>query len=103
MIDNSEDMSEALNDYFLSVFTHENLTTLPHADQVFKAREDERLTNINITSQQVIQERDKLRISISPGVDEVFPRVLKERKNTISATLTDIFNKSIASRDVPSL
>ena len=51
IIDNSEDMSKALNHYFLSVFTHENLTMLPDADQVFRGREDERLTNINITSQ----------------------------------------------------
>ena len=49
MINNSEDISEALNYYFLLVFTHENLT-LPGADQVFRGREDERLTNINITS-----------------------------------------------------
>ena len=54
MIENSEDMSKALNNYFLSVFTHENLTLLPGADQVFRERADERLTNIYIKSQQVI-------------------------------------------------
>ena len=47
-------MSEALNDYFLSVFTHDNLTTLPDTDQVLREREDETLKNINI-SRQVIQ------------------------------------------------
>ena len=50
-----------------------------------------------------MQEIDKVRINKSPGVDEVFSRVLKECKNTISVALTDIFNKSIASGDVPSL
>ena len=65
MIDNSEDMSEALNDYFLSVFTHGNLT-LPDADKVFRRRKDERLPNINITCHQVMQEIDKLRINKSP-------------------------------------
>ena len=52
---------------------------------------------------KIIQEIDKLRINKSPRVDEVFPHVLKECKNTISVALTDIFNKSIASEDVPSL
>ena len=31
-------MSATLNAYFLLVFTHENLTTLPDADQVFRGR-----------------------------------------------------------------
>ena len=76
---------------------------LPDADQVFKGREDETLTNINITSQQVIHVINRLRINISPGVDEVFPRLLKESKDIISVALTDTSNKSIASGDVPSL
>ena len=76
-------MSKVLNHYFLLVFTQKNLT-LPDADQVFRRKE---LMNINITSQQVIQDIDKLKIDKSPGVDEVFPRVLKECKNTISIAL----------------
>ena len=40
-------MSEVLNQYFSSVFTHMNLT-LPDADQVFREKEDERSTNLNI-------------------------------------------------------
>ena len=50
-----------------------------------------------------MQEIDKLRINKSPIVDEVFPCVLKECKNTISVALPDIFIKSIASGDVPGL
>ena len=66
-------------------------------------RKDERLSNLNITSQQIFQEIDKLRINKSLGVDEIFPRVLKECMNIISVTLTYIFNKSIASVVVLSL
>ena len=93
-------MSEALTDYFLSVFAHENLTMLPDADQVFRGRE--RLTNINITSQQVIQEINNFRINKSTGVDKIFPHVFKECKNTISVALTDVFYESIVSGDVSS-
>ena len=56
--------------------------------------------NINITSHHVIQEIGKLIINKSLVVDEVFPRVLKECKNTIGVALTDIFDKSITSGDV---
>ena len=42
---------------------------LPDTDEVFREREDERLTNSNIRSQQVIQEIGKLRINKSPEVD----------------------------------
>ena len=45
----------------------------------------------------------KLRIDKSLGVDEVFPRVLRECKNIISVALTDIFDKLIVSGDVPNL
>ena len=58
---------------------------------------------INLTSQRVIQQIDKLRINISPGVYKEYPRVLNECKNIISVAITDIFNKSIASGDVLSL
>ena len=50
-----------------------------------------------------MQEIDKLRINKSPIVDEVFPCVLKECKNTISIALPDIFIKLIALGDVSSL
>ena len=63
---------------------YENLTTLPNADQVSRGRKEEILKNINITSQLEIQKIDKLRIDKSPQVDEVFPRVLKKCRNTIS-------------------
>ena len=68
------------------------------------SRRHEKVRSANITSQQAIQQIDKIRINKSPRVDEVFPRVLKECKNMISEALLDIFNKSVTSGDVlPSL
>ena len=43
---------------------------------------------INEHEHNTIQEIDKLKINKSPGVDEVFPRVLKECRDIISVTLT---------------
>ena len=94
IIENSRDMSEALNQYFISVFMNDTtLTTLPDTDKVLIGREDKILKNLNITSQQVIQEIDKLKINKSPGVDEIFTRVVRDCKNIISVPLTDIFNQ----------
>ena len=63
---------------------------------MFRGKKDERLTNINV-SQQIFQVIDKPKINKSPGVDEIFYRVLKKCTNTISVAVTDIFNKLIAS------
>ena len=61
---------------------------------MFRGREDEKLLDINITREEVISEVSKLKIGKSPGPDEMYPRVLKECKDKISITLTDIFNRS---------
>ena len=34
LVENGEDMSKALNDYFLSVFTQENMTTIPEKGSI---------------------------------------------------------------------
>ena len=43
MIYSNEDVSEALNDYYLSVLTHENLITLSDADRVFRGKKHNKL------------------------------------------------------------
>ncbi len=61
VIDDSEGMSKLLNNYFLSVFTQENLSTLPEGVQVYGGNVSDRLRNVTITRQMVQQEIDRLR------------------------------------------
>ena len=103
IIAGSREMSEALNEYFLSIFTQEDMTYIPDAVQVFRGGADNSLMDISISRVEVIKEIDRLSSTKSPGVDLVYPRVLKECKYIISGILTDIFNKSINTGEVPTL
>ena len=99
----NREMSEALNKYFVSVFTREDLSYLPEAVQVFRGGVENKLTDIHINREEVIREIDRLSSTKSPGVDLVYPRVLKECRDIVSEALTNIFNKSISTGEVPSL
>ncbi len=61
IIDSSQDMSEALNNYFVSTFTHENLTSRPEAEQIFAGMEEDKLSDISITREDVLSEIDNLK------------------------------------------
>ncbi len=84
VIDDSEGMSKLLNNYFLSVFTQQNLSSLPEGVQVYEGNDNDRLRDVTITRQIVLEEIDKLKKSKSPDPDEIFPRVLKECKEVLS-------------------
>ena len=53
IIESSEGMCTALNEYFLSVFTQEDMTTIPEARKVFRGRDHEKLRDITITREEV--------------------------------------------------
>ena len=103
LYDSSEDMSEVLNQYFVSVFTQETLTSIPEADPVFTGGTENELKDIKICRDDVVKEINKLSATKSPGVDLVYPKVIKECKDIVSLTLTNIFNKSLNTGEVPSL
>ncbi len=96
-------MSKLLNKYFLSVFTQENLSTLPEGVQVYKGNDNDMLKDVTITRQIVQEEIDKLKKNKSPGPDEIFPMVLKECKEALSGQLASMFNKSVSLCSVPHL
>ena len=95
--------STALNNYFLSVFTQEDVTSLPNATQLFEGEDHEMLCDFNITKETVMKEIDKLKKTKSPGPDDIFPRVLKEARDVVSEPLANIFRKSLDTGVVPSI
>ena len=99
----NREMSEVLNKYFLSVFTQEDLTYIPDALQLFTGGDENRLTGISIIREDINKEIDRLSSTKSPGVDLIYPRVLKECRDIVSGKLTKIFNKSVSTGEVPSL
>ncbi len=90
-----------MNISFLSVFTQENLTTIPERVQVHEGEENDKLRDVIITRQVVQDEISRLRKNKSPDPDEVFARVLKKCKEFLSGSLADIFEMSANSGYVP--
>ncbi len=43
LVENGEDMCQMMNEYFLSVFTKEKLTTIPERVQVYEGEENDKL------------------------------------------------------------
>ncbi len=53
LVENGEEISQMMNDYFLSVFTQENRTTIPNRVQVYEGEENDKLGNVIIIRQVV--------------------------------------------------
>ena len=99
--DDDKEMCDCLNEYFLSVFTKENLEYIPEVEAMYASSPENILSKINISREDVIKELNRLKAHKSPGPDEVYARVLKECKAELSCPLTSLFNNSLKSGWVP--
>ena len=95
------DLAEKFNIYFSSVFTAENLSNLPTADEMFHGAESEKLQDIVFNEVVVRQKLDKLRADKASGVDELSPRILTELKDEICHPVTVIMKSSFDTGIVP--
>jgi hypothetical protein len=100
-ITENTETASVLNTFFTSVFTKEILDNLPEPRKVFTESLEEELHNINITPEIVLKKLSMLKPDKAPGVDSIFPRVLKELSAQISEPLTEIFKSSVTSSMVP--
>ena len=87
-----------LNQFFSSVFTKENLTSVPVPSVVYEGAQ---LDNIIITEALVRSKLESLKTSSTPGHDGIHPRILRETAGTVSGPLADIFRKSVQSGRLP--
>ena len=90
-----EQMSTVLNDYFLSVFTKEDVENVPIPQQMFHGTENDQLLDIVIKKDVVQQKLEELNCNKSQGPDEIHPRLLKELSSVIAEPLL----KGIANLD----
>ena len=101
VINSSQDLTEKFNTYFSSVFTVENLSNLPTADEIFHGAESEKLYDIVFNEVVVRQKLEKLRADKASGVDELSPRILTELKDEICHPVTVIMKSSFDTGVVP--
>ncbi|XP_052792152.1 uncharacterized protein LOC128226308 [Mya arenaria] len=91
------DKSGLLNSFSCSVFTDEDISTVP----VLNDRpSDSELRDIDITEETILKQLLSLKINKSSGPDGFHPRVLKEIAQIITSPLMIIFEKSLESGDL---
>ena len=95
-------MAEVLNEYFSSVFTTEDISSLPVPFTKFEGNKPEHLGQLSVTPEMIAKKIKKMKDNTSPGVDGIPPKLLKEIVEQISTPLAIFFNLSLEEGIVPS-
>ena len=94
-------MAEDLNGYFSSVFTKEDISSLPVADAKFQGAKSDYLGPLVVTPELVAKKIKAMKDNKSPGVDGIPPKLLMETVGLISISLARVFNLSLKEGVVP--
>ena len=101
VISENKEKANLMNRYFSSVFTTENLQSIPEPMRVFNGGPMEVLQNITTTEQEVLQKLKSLNVNKSTGADEIHGKLLYELRYELVKPLTHLFNLSLRSGAVP--
>ena len=71
-------MAEDLNGYFSSVFTREDISSLPVPDAKFEEAKSDYLGQLIITPERVANKMKAMMDNKTPGVDGIPPKLLME-------------------------
>ena len=88
-------MEEVLNEYFSSVFTTADISSLPVPFTKFEGNKSEHLGQLFVTPVMIEKKIKKMKDNKSPGVDGISPKLLKEIVEQISTPLAKAFNLSL--------
>ena len=88
-------MAEVLNEYFSSVFTKEDISSLPVPFTKFEGNKSEYLGQLFVTPVMIANTINKMKDNKSPGVDGIPPKLLKEIVEQISTPLAKLFILSL--------
>ena len=94
-------MAEDLNGYFSSVFTKEDISSLPVADAKFQGAKSDYLGPLVVTPELVAKKIKAMKDNKSPGVDGIPPKLLMETVDQISIPLARVFNLSLKEGVIP--
>ena len=95
-------MAEVLNEYFSSVFTTEDISSLPVPFNKFEGNKSEHLGQLFVTLVTLAKKIKKMKYNKSPGVVGIPPNLLKEIDEQINTPLATLFNLSLEEGIVPS-
>ena len=94
-------MAENLNEYFSSMFTREDISTLPVLETKFEGRESDYLGQLILTPQMVAMKIREMKDNKSPGVDGIPLKLLLEIVEQISIPLATVFTLSLEKGILP--
>ena len=94
-------MAEDLNGYFSSVFTKEDISSLPVANAKFQEAKSDYLGPLVVTPEMVAKKIKAMKDNKSLGVDGIPPKLLMETVEQISIPLARVFNLSLKEGVVP--
>ena len=92
-----ESKARILNSFFSSVFTDEDVTSVP----ALPCLDSICLEDVNISQVAVKRCLEGLKTSSSPGPDGIHPRVLKEAAEQVAGPLATLFRKSLDAGVLP--
>jgi len=96
--DSTDEIVSVFNDYFTSVFTAEDTTSLPVP---MSMTGNYNIEDINFDEQDILKLLSRLRADKAAGADDLTPRFLLYIKHNISYPLYLLFRKSLDEGDIP--
>ena len=94
-------MAESLNGYFSSVFTREDISSLPVPDAKFLEGKSGYLGPLIVTPEMVAKKIKAMKDNKSLGVDGIPSKLLMETLDQISLPLARVFKLSLKEGVVP--
>jgi hypothetical protein len=98
IISDNKEMAEVLNQFFSSVFTREDLISIPEAE-IENVRQV--MPPIRVRKWEVQKKIRGLRTDAAAGPDGIKPRLLKDFEMELSMPLEILFNKSLGTGEIP--
>ena len=96
--DSTDEIVSVFNNYFTSVFTAEDTTSLPVP---MSMTGNYNIEDINFDEQDILKLLSRLRADKAAGADDLTPRFLLHIKHNISYPLYLLFRKSLDEGDIP--
>ena len=94
-------MAEDLNGYFSSMFTRDDISSLPDTDATFQEAKSDYLGQLIVTREMVATKITATKDNESPGVDGIPPKLLMETIEQINIPLAGVLNWSLKEGVVP--
>ena len=92
-------MANLLNKWYCSVFTEEDLTSIPIPENLYQGNEP--LTKVHFTAGKVKKKLEELKPTAAPGPDKISSKVLKDLADVLAEPLALVFASCLEEGVVP--